>query len=185
MPKPKQTLLEQRLGWFSNHRVFSVLILAGLVVGGLSAFTESAEKLVGMFRSALAVKQPTSTTCTVKVSNSGSAPRAIEAFREFMLVQSEVVSMRILSEGRVELVPTSKAADQFTIPAGGSRDYQITMPRLPIYEAILEQGGANLHILIHPTDTREVALASAMFQRSALQRYYASVDVSEAKPSQP
>jgi hypothetical protein len=185
MSKPNQTLLEKRLGWFSNHPVFSVCILVALFVGGLGTFTESAGKIYGMFRSALKPMQMSSITCTLRVSNSGPTARTIVPFSEFSLVRSDLAMMRILAEGRVELVPKSKAPDQFTIPAGGSTDFEITMPRLTSYEAILEEGGANLYIPIHPTDTRKVALASAMFQRSALLRYHVLVDLADASPSQP
>ena len=90
--------------------------------------------------------------------------------------------MHILSEGRVELVPAASTKDPFTIPAKESRDFTVSMPRLASYYALLEQGGANLHLPIRPTDTTEVVLASTMFQRAALQRYIVPADLADAPP---
>jgi hypothetical protein len=184
-PKQTQTLLERRVGWFSNHPVFSILILIVIIVGGLAGFTESAGKLVAMLRPTQAASLPAPITCTIRVSNPALKPRTIQSFTEFNLVQSGVISMRILAEGRVELISRPGSADPYTIPAGEFRDFQITMPKLPVYEAILEQGGANLHIPIRPTDSNEIALASPIFQRAALHKFYAEADLGEAKPTKP
>ncbi len=72
-------------------------------------------------------------------------------------------------------------AESFIVPAKGSRDFTVTMPRMTGYNAILEQGGANLHIAIRASDLKGVALASMIFQRAALKRYLVSVDLADAQ----
>src|ERR1035437_7708921 len=181
MPKPKPTLLDRRLTWFKNHQLFGAVILVTMIITGVGAFTDSITKISSFISRNQTPKTEEPIMLTVRVTNSTDKPRTIESFSQYSLVTSDVAMMRILSEGRVELVPTTSTTESFTIPSRRSRDFTVTMPHFAGYYQILEFGGANLYIAIRPTDTSKVALASAIFQRAALKRYFVPVDLAEAQ----
>ena len=180
MIKPRPTLLEKRLAWFSNHRLFSTIIISAAVVGGIGTCTDSFTKIVGLFKAATTSKRDIPINLTLRITNPGSKPRSIESICDFSLDHSGLVGTSVIAEGRVELVPIFSSSAPFTIPSNEHRDFKITMPNIPAYQAILEQGGTNLYIPIRPTDTKKVALAATMFQRSVITRFFVPVDLAEA-----
>lgn len=182
MTKNKETKLQRYLNYLANHRLLSIVLLIGISVGALAAFTENLSKLTNLFSGSFKIApDPAQLSAVIQVKNAGPDRIEIERLCEFDLTEDKGMMIQEYPKGRALLSPLDPPGlyGQYVLNGNETRLYQITLPNISGYNQLLERGAANIHFIVRNANSRQFAIGSLPFHRDMLRTYKAVVRINE------
>jgi len=166
--RPSLTRFQKWKDYWANHRLVAVLLLGFVVITGLGSLTENASKLRVFARTWL-WSSSEKMLVTVRVQNAGPAAE-IDPLCEFYLIEDAGAFSQEYPKGRARLkslAPTTGRGD-YSLADRESREYELEVPNLSTYRALLERGAANSPCVVPLAGSPQFAVGSMPFQSDLL-----------------
>jgi hypothetical protein len=172
--KPSEDKLEKNIfqkckNYFTNHKVYGVLIFLASVLIALGTLTDALQRLVKL------VNQEFSSPIViiVDVINKDTVNIDVNSLVEFDF--DEDIGLRTVTYpgGRTTLHPLSNESllSDFTIKARTTRSYSLTLPKTDPYNSLLERGSANIVVTISKINSHQYGIGGLIFQKDYIKKY--------------
>ena len=174
MAKLQNNFFEKCKHWFLNQPAKQLAILVGALLGGFILLSYSFQKpgmnVVGEADSSVI-------SLRLHIRNPSIQARNIDTIADFTIVERVMLMMRECAQGHVNLYPLSASSSAYSIPAGQTKDFQVTIPRSSVNEDLLEKGSCNLYIPVRIMSSKSTVLGAIPFKIDTLKKYYMDVDL--------